>query len=128
MKVQRLIFFLLFCMIALPLTICRLHAQDRPYFWPARFQFQAGNDPRDIVIGDFNEDGLQDLAAADNDGGRIAILTGEGNGFFSDPVFYASGAGAGAILVGDFDEDGNQDLAVHDSGISIFFGEGGGLL
>ena len=40
------------------------YSQDWPHFWPARFDFSAGNDPKVITMGNFNKDSHQDLAVA----------------------------------------------------------------
>ena len=66
-----------------------------------------------IAVGDFNGDGILDLAVADNDGAPITILLGKGDGTFTQvangPVtgFYPN-----SIVVGDFNGDGIPDLAV----------------
>ena len=66
-----------------------------------------------ITIGDFNGDGIPDLAATGDDGGPLAILLGRGNGVFSPPVFYNNIASElGYVASGDFNRDGKMDLAV----------------
>jgi hypothetical protein len=66
-----------------------------------------------ITIGDFNGDGILDLAVTGDDGGPLAILLGQGNAVFSQPVFYNNIANElGYIASGDFNGDGKLDLAV----------------
>ena len=63
--------------------------------------------PRSVVIGDFNGDGIQDLAVA---GYSTQIFLGNGNGTFKpSTILYASGS---SITVGDFNGDGKADLAM----------------
>src|SRR5438132_12931030 len=87
-----------------------------------------------ITVGDFNEDGIPDLAAA---GGynEFQFLLGHGDGAFRPGQSYATvGPLPSAVAVGDFNGDGHLDVAVGDyldhtitySGVSIFLGNGDG--
>jgi hypothetical protein len=71
--------------------------------------YEAGEGLHSVVIGDFDEDGHQDLAAANNEG--VAVLLGMGNGSFGAASFYSAGEYTRSIAIGDFNEDGHQDLA-----------------
>lgn len=82
-----------------------------------------------IVAGDFNNDGITDLAVSESS--EIAILVGIGDGTFMQ----ASGSPIsvnqelGAIVAGDFDKDGNLDIAVADyyyGNVPILTGKGDG--
>ena len=83
--------------------------------------------PRSIVVGDFNGDGIADLAFGYN--GAVVVFLGNGDGTFSGlpggPI-----AGAGICLVaGDFNHDGKLDLAGIDNyndQIDLFLGNGDG--
>lgn len=102
----------------------------------------VGEFPQSLVLGDFNGDGVQDLAVACAgtpipfvnrfEKGKITILLGDGRGFFSlVPGVNALTVGVNPsnIKVGDFNGDGKQDLAVinEDSNdLSIRFGKGDG--
>ena len=78
--------------------------------------FDVGNYPRSIAVGDFNEDGNLDVAAA-NQGDyspnalpSVGVLIGKGDGAF-DPVIPISTEGsASSVAVGDFNKDGHLDL------------------
>lgn len=79
-----------------------------------------------MITGDFNNDGIPDLAFAGTDG--VSLLLGSGDG-----VFRAAGLPFGRaavfLLSGDFNNDGFLDLAVSDSNaspLSIYLGTGTG--
>src|SRR5579863_5042036 len=68
--------------------------------------------PSSLVLGDFNGDGVTDIATADSSSGMVSILPGSGGGFFLPPRNFAAGAGAHYIVAADFNRDGRLDLAV----------------
>jgi hypothetical protein len=86
-----------------------------------------------VAVGDFNGDGIPDLAVANNNGsaspGSVSVLLGNGDGTFKAPVAYAAGSEAMSLAVGDLNGDGILDLVVvnHNSGtVSVFLGNGDG--
>jgi FG-GAP-like repeat/Abnormal spindle-like microcephaly-assoc'd, ASPM-SPD-2-Hydin len=73
-----------------------------------------------IAVGDFNGDGILDLASVsgvDSGGlkvlppGSLSYLFGKGDGTFSSAVNYVAPIVADAIAVGDFNNDGLLDVA-----------------
>jgi len=108
---------------------------------PAAPPFEAiavGSNPDFITSGDFNGDGITDLAVvstySDYFGpgstppGAVSILMGNGDGTFRPPVEYAVGQDPVAMVTGDFDGDGITDLAVAEGGDSLWgTGEPGGV-
>ena len=97
-------------------------------FKPA-VNYAGGKAPRGIASGDFNNDGVVDLAVANNLDGSVSIYIGNGDGSFKPYVEYPADVNPKAVAVGDFNNDGNQDLAVanHDTNdVSILFGDGKG--
>jgi hypothetical protein len=83
------------------------------------------------VVGDFNGDGVPDLAVVDSCGptcGFISILLGKGDGTFLAKTDYSVGQSPSAIAAHDFNGDGKLDLAVANSSdsVSVLLGNGDG--
>ncbi len=91
--------------------------------------YPTGNLPMWVAIGDFNHDGIPDLAVANGVDGSISVLLGTGAGIFGKQTTYAVGSYPAAIATTDFNGDGALDLAVgnfNDSTISVLLGNGNG--
>ncbi len=93
----------------------------------------AGTDPTGLAAGDFDGDGIVDIAVTNNSAGDVSILLGVGDGTFVPATQVAGGALSGpiAIVAGHFDPavDSNLDLAVAESGanqVRILLGDGTG--
>jgi hypothetical protein len=105
----------------------------------------AGDIPTDpypvaLAAGDFNGDGILDLAAvclrqASPSTGSVNVLVGNGNGSFQDPQSYAVGFAPCAVAVADFNGDQNSDLVIANGGgydlyqpgsVSVLLGNGDG--
>lgn len=92
----------------------------------------VGAAPHPIAVGDFNGDGFQDFATA-NQGtaNNVSIRLGDGNGGFSSPPVpeIAVGNGPVSIAIADLNNDGIRDFAVAnmwDANVSIRLGTGDG--
>jgi hypothetical protein len=86
-----------------------------------------GGFPREIVTGDFNRDGILDIATADCDG-SVSVLLGNNDGSFSVSSIPAGPCPHG-LAVGDFNGDGKADLTVANrtgDSVSVFLGDGQG--
>jgi hypothetical protein len=76
--------------------------------------FAAGDNPSDLALGDFNEDGRLDIAAANHETSYVSVLTGDGGGGLGPPVRVPvpSRPHPHGIAIGDFNADRHLDLAV----------------
>ena len=96
--------------------------------------YPTGVQPAMIASGDFDNDGITDLATANQSGGTltdgsISVLLGNGNGTFQPKTDMATDVDPMGIAVGDFNDDGNADIAVvnYDSStVNYFLGNGNG--
>ncbi|HYV19851.1 MAG TPA: VCBS repeat-containing protein [Verrucomicrobiae bacterium] len=89
----------------------------------------VGDLPVDLVAGDFNGDGVPDLATANVNAMNVSVLIGIGGGRFEPQRRYRVGPNPTAIGTGDFDGDGVPDLAVANAlsgDVSILLGRGDG--
>ncbi|MBV9211132.1 MAG: VCBS repeat-containing protein [Acidobacteria bacterium] len=88
-----------------------------------------GRQPGAAAIGDFNNDGKQDLAFANYAENSVSIRFGNGNGEFNGTSEVKVGTNPMSVAVGDFNGDGNQDLAVanyNSNFVSVRLGDGAG--
>jgi FG-GAP-like repeat/Bacterial Ig-like domain (group 3)/Chitobiase/beta-hexosaminidase C-terminal domain len=92
------------------------------------FATNYGTSP--VVAGDFNGDGIPDLAVAG--GYYLVVYLGKGDGTFTEvPIGGSTITGAdsfNSMVVADYNGDGIPDLAAFGSfeGISVYFGNGDG--
>src|SRR5262249_20596713 len=94
--------------------------------------FNAGLDPIGLAAGDFDGDGILDLAVVDGGNaqeadGAVYIALGNGDGTFQTPVQYAAGTNPHWIDVGDLNGDGFTDVVVSNrAGAVMLFNNGDG--
>jgi hypothetical protein len=87
---------------------------DRLLSAPA--SFAAGFGAHDVVIGDFDTDGIPDLAVANPGDNTVSLHFGRGNGTFAPALpVPAIGPGPYGLAVCDCNKDGHLDLAVANS-------------
>lgn len=91
--------------------------------------YDTGSRPESVVVADFNNDGILDLAAADYDGNEVSLLLGAGNGTFGRASNFAVGKEPVAIASADFAGNGNADLVTPSFStktVSVLIGNGAG--
>ena len=97
----------------------------------------AGVNPVFVIAADFDEDGSQDLAAANSNSFDVTISLGQGDGTFllKDPIDgdlltgTPTGDGPNGVVAADFDGDNNLDTATSNSftnDVTVLFGKGDG--
>jgi hypothetical protein len=82
-----------------------------------------------VLVGDFNGDGVPDVAVIDGDHSVVDILLGDGAGSFTSETTNPPISGIPSHFVtGDFNGDGKADLAVaqNDGTVAILLGNGDG--
>ncbi len=96
-----------------------------------RQTYNTGDGDQSMVGGDFNGDGIPDLAIANYYDDTVTILLGNGDGTFTPAALPlpATGPGPFAIVAGDFNNDGILDLATanfYGNTVTILLGNGDG--
>jgi FG-GAP-like repeat/Bacterial Ig-like domain (group 3) len=82
-----------------------------------------------VAVGDFNGDGILDMALTNSNTATLSIYLGTGSGLFTAGPTYTIGHGAQSIVVGDFNNDGKLDLATAnllDNTVTVLLGCGDG--
>jgi len=103
-------------------------------FRPAVNYPSGASSPAGLVVADFNEDGIPDIAVANSNlfgGGRqnISILLGKGNGTFAAAAANPSANQPRYLAAGDFNHDGHVDLAFTNQlgyNVGVMLGNGDG--
>lgn len=102
--------------------------------YAAPVAYAAGTSPARLVAGDWNGDGVLDLACTNDGSHTLSIfvghgVNGRGDGTFANSQTLAMTGSPFGLARGDFDRDGIADLAVSDaagSAITILRGKGDG--
>ncbi|MFJ8013475.1 FG-GAP-like repeat-containing protein [Streptomyces sp. NPDC096339] len=87
--------------------------------------------PVGVVVGDFDEDGKQDLATANANTNNVALVLGNGDGTFGAATRFGLNGGTGpqGIAAAELNGDGHLDLVTSNSStgtLSVLLGDGDG--
>jgi hypothetical protein len=83
--------------------------------------------PQFFAVGDFNEDGVDDLAVSSPASKTLTILPGGPGGFTTVPTALTFDQQPGAIAVGDLNQDSLADIAaLASNGVWVIIGNGDG--
>jgi flagellin-like hook-associated protein FlgL len=91
--------------------------------------FTGGSGSIAITSGDFNGDGIIDLATANSSANSLSVQLGNGDGSFGAATDLSVGGSARSIVTGDFNGDGILDLIggnYSDYSARVFLGNGDG--
>ncbi|MGE3805811.1 MAG: FG-GAP-like repeat-containing protein, partial [Gemmataceae bacterium] len=99
---------------------------DGTFLQPA-LRIPTLNHPHGVVVADFDEDGILDLACVDYYD-TISLFLGNGDGTFQGRRSFLVRLYASNLILADFNGDGHSDLVTNASydGISILLGNGDG--
>ena len=99
-------------------------------YQPSCSPFPTGNLPNDIVSGDFNNDGFNDLAVEIQGSDSVTIYHGNNAGCFSYAYSKKTGSNPLAITKADFNNDGKMDIALacaSGNDVSVLINNGSGF-
>ncbi len=106
-----------------------LVSSSRSVSYAAPVNHATGSAGRSVATGDFNEDGIADLAGASSASNSITVLLGNGDGTFAIQPDLTTENEPFSVTTGDVNNDGHLDLivaATSSSTINVFLGNGDG--
>jgi hypothetical protein len=111
-KLPSLVVVLLAALEIAPLSSARIFLAGRNY--------PSGAYPVAAVVRDFNNDGIADIASANQNDKNVSVFLGNGEGTFGPANTFRVGAGAMEIASADLNSDGNADLVVTDGEARVY--------
>ena len=85
-------------------------------------QFRGAGGVRSMVFGDFNGDGIPDIAA-EGASGRVDLFAGNGDGSFSGTSLGGVDGGGHLVVAADLNGDGDLDLVTYTpAGVAVLLG------
>src|ERR1700722_11600434 len=94
-------------------------------FFNAPRAYSIPGDPQSVAVGDFNGDGLPDVAVASLSG-QVTVMLSDGAGGFETAILAATGHGLASVIAVDLNGDGKLDLAVANNSVWVLLGNGDG--
>jgi len=80
--------------------------------------YPTGTHPVGVAVADFDRDGDDDVAVANNLSDTVSVYLAQPGGSLSAPQAFAAGPSPMSIVAADFDKNGYPDLAVGDRNLS----------
>lgn len=77
----------------------------------AKVDYETGQDPESVAMGDLNGDGKRDLVTANYEGYTLSVFLNRGDGSFEGKVDYEGVYNPTSVAIGDLNGDGKPDLA-----------------
>jgi hypothetical protein len=123
---RKLCFFLIF--VSVSTLACAATLGFQPVL-----TYSVGTAPAAVSAGDFNADGLLDLAVLNAGDGSVSVLLGKGDGTFEAAMNFSACNNCTRIATGDFNADSKADLALlrpgdatagDDGDVTIFLSNG----
>lgn len=104
-------------------------ATGGPVTFEAARTFSTGTNltPGAVAVGDLNDDGMLDVAAAQANGSNVSVLQGDGFGNLGAARHLAVGSNPVSVAVGDLDDDDRLDLVTANQGsndLSVLINDG----
>jgi hypothetical protein len=91
--------------------------------------FRVEASPQNVLVADFNGDGIPDIAVNSTYDGDVDVLLGTGNGSFKPCMNYVGTFGYGNLVAGDFSGTGHNDIVYGSlsATFALLVNEGGGI-
>lgn len=80
--------------------------------YTAPLSVTVGTTPREVVVGDIDGDGHQDLVVSNFGSGSVSFLKGIGNGCFQSAQNFNTGPNSHGLALADLNQDSRLDLVV----------------
>src|SRR5260370_41842741 len=93
-------------------ALIAVSAQAQDVSFEAARNFPTGVNPFSVAVGDFNGDGIKDLAVANTSSDNVSVLLGNGDGTFQLPRNFGVGSDPLSVAVAAFNGDRRLVMAL----------------